>query len=93
MYSGDDLYSDDITSPTERPMPRLRHSGLVNPLARIQAPEADDGYDPHDDLDLAAHEALLADFAEQDESECSDCDPRARPLPMDGSDSHEYGEC
>jgi hypothetical protein len=30
----------------------------------------DDGYDPHDDLDLIAHNTLVADLAEQDASQC-----------------------
>lgn len=74
----------------------LNHADLDRWITRT--PEDD----PHDDLDLAAHEALLADFAEQDASQCEgwgcvdgcvDCDPRARPLPMDGSDYHVFGEC
>lgn len=68
----------------------LNHADLDRWITRT--PE--DGHDPHDDLDLAAHEAVLADFAEQDAAQCDEyCDPRARPLPMDGSDYHHEGEC
>lgn len=39
----------------------------------------DDGYDYHDDLDLARHNALVADMAEQDDAEV---DSVARPAAM-----------